>query len=72
MPSDPDSRFVDLETRIAYQEESIRILSEAVADQQKQIDGLKLFTRELLERIKAQSDSHPGAMDPAQEIPPHY
>lgn len=72
MSGENDTRFVELETRIAYQEESIRVLSDAVADQQRQIDQLKRFSRELLERIKSQADSNSGPGDPAQEVPPHY
>lgn len=67
-----EDRVVELETRSAYQEETIRVLNDAVADQQRQIERLKLYCQQLLERIQAQADAAQGPTVPADEIPPHY
>lgn len=66
-----EDRFIDLETRLAYQDESLRVLSDTVARQQKQIDRLDQLCRQMIERIKAQaSEAFKDA--PADERPPHY
>lgn len=66
-----EDRFIDLETRIAYQDESLRVLSDTIARQQQQIDRLEQLCRQLLERLKSQSqDVFKGTA--ADERPPHY
>ena len=66
-----EDRFIDLETRLSYQDEALRSLSDTVARQQKQIDYLELLCRQLLERAKAQGNEvFKGTA--ADEIPPHY
>lgn len=66
-----EDRFIDLETRLAYQDESIRSLSDTVARQQKQLDQLESLTRQLLERVRTINEPvFKGT--PADEIPPHY
>tara|TARA_R110000787_G_scaffold13918_15_gene43261 strand:- start:1338 stop:1550 length:213 start_codon:yes stop_codon:yes gene_type:complete len=67
-----EERLIDLESRIAYQDDTLRVLSDTVARQQKQIDQLQIFCRQLLERIKAQPDNQGEAYSPADELPPHY
>ncbi|MGQ0697570.1 MAG: SlyX family protein [Panacagrimonas sp.] len=66
-----EDRFIDLETRLSYQDESIRSLSDTVARQQKQIDQIEQMCRHLLERIKAQS-AEGFKTTAADERPPHY
>lgn len=66
-----EDRFIDLETRLAYQDEAIRSLSDTVARQQKKIDQLESLARQLLERVKALNEPiYKGT--PADEVPPHY
>jgi len=66
-----EDRFIDLETRLAYQDEAIRSLSDTVARQQKQLDQLEGLTRQLLERVKSLNEPvFKGT--PADEVPPHY
>lgn len=66
-----EQRLIELETRIAYQEETLRVLNEAVTRQQLQLDQVERRLRQLLERIKAQGEGGPGNA-PANEVPPHY
>jgi SlyX protein len=71
MNPDHEERFADLETRLAYQDDAIRSLSDTVARQQKQLDQLELLTRQLLERVRTLNEPvFKGT--PADEIPPHY
>ncbi len=66
-----DDRFIDLETRLAYQDEAIRSLSDTVARQQKRMDQLESLVRQLLDRVKSMNEPvYKGT--PADEIPPHY
>ncbi|MCC2656944.1 MAG: SlyX family protein [Panacagrimonas sp.] len=66
-----EDRFIDLETRLAYQDDAIRSLSDTIARQQKQLDQLESLTRQLLERVKTLNEPvFKGTA--ADEIPPHY
>ena len=64
-----EDRINELETRVAFQEESLQKLDEALADQQKQLSTLeyriKVMTEQLLE-------IDVGNPDPEDEKPPHY
>jgi SlyX protein len=72
MPQDTDDRLVDLETRLAYQDETLRVLSDTVARQQREIDRLQSLCRQMLERLKAQKDDALPPNSPDEEVPPHY
>lgn len=66
-----EDRLIDFEMRLAYQDETLRVLSDTVARQQKQIEQLDTLCRQLLERVKSQTaEVFKGT--PADEIPPHY
>lgn len=66
-----ESRMVDLEMRIAFQEETLRVLNEVVTRQQRQIEMLENTCRQLAERVARQgTDISRGT--PADEVPPHY
>lgn len=66
-----EDRFIDLETRLSYTDEALRVLSDTVIRQQRQIDQLEALCRQLLERLKSQGE--PGYKNtPADEVPPHY
>lgn len=61
-----EERWVEIETKLAFQERAIGRLEEAIREQQKQIDKL----RALCERLKAKSEAPPD--DPGDERPPHW
>lgn len=66
-----EDRLMDLETRIAFQEETLRVLDEVVTRQQKQIEMLEHTCRQLAERVaRVGQDIHRGTA--ADEVPPHY
>ena len=62
-----DERWVEIETKLSFQERAIGRLEESVREQQKQIDRLQA----LCERLKAKSASSPDS-DPGDERPPHW
>ncbi len=63
--------IMDLQSKIAYQEDSIQELSAVIIAMQKQIDGLELCCRELRDRMREASGSLGGGSDHAEK-PPHY
>jgi len=62
-----DERWIEIETKLAFQERAIGRLEESVREQQKQIDRLQA----LCERLKSKSAAGPDA-DPGDERPPHW
>jgi SlyX protein len=68
-----ETRFIDLETKLAYQEDAAQQLSDVVARQQRQIDALETALRALIERVNTLAVQEPGkATTPADDVPPHY
>jgi SlyX protein len=70
-----EAKLVDLQTRFAFQEDSLQALNDVVARQQQQIESLTralgLHREKLVELMEAQSGqmAHGGAAD---DRPPHY
>jgi SlyX protein len=68
---DPDARFVDLETRLTYQERTIEELNDVVIRQQDQIDTLTEKLEAVLNHIR--EGASPVKGEAADEPPPpHY
>lgn len=66
-----EDRLIDLETRFAYQEETLRVLNDIVTRQQERIERLEKLCRQLAERAVSSGD--PMFKTTAQdEVPPHY
>lgn len=62
-------RVDTLETRLAYQDDTIETLNQTITAQWKQIDLLMRKIAELGERLQEAEANAPG---PANEAPPHY
>lgn len=60
-----EERLVNIETQLAFQEQTIKELNEVLYAQQQEIDRLSKRVDELLHSI-------PGLDAPANEKPPHY
>lgn len=58
-----------LETRLAYQDDTIETLNQTITAQWKQIDALTRQFAQLNERLQEAEASAPG---PVNERPPHY
>jgi len=66
---------VDLQMRLAFQEQTIEELDLVVTKQQKQIDHLVHVIDELKQRVERQelkSEEAEEPFDPMLERPPHY
>lgn len=67
-----DSRLMDIETKLAYQEKTIRELNEVVCEQQTEIDRLSRICDKLMKMGREQARMAAATDAPANEKPPHY
>jgi SlyX protein len=63
-----EDRLEKIETRLAYQEKTIKDLNDVVYEQQKQIDKLASTCEMLMDLVRKNA----GSDAPANEKPPHY
>ncbi|MGZ4955565.1 MAG: SlyX family protein [Methylobacter sp.] len=66
-----DDRIIELEIKVAYQEDLQQELNKIVGRQQQQIDRLEATCSMLNERIKSLSVEG-SAGENVEEVPPHY
>lgn len=66
-----EQRLIELESRCAYQEETLQVLGNEVARQRQEIEQLDRRCRELQQRLASAGETL--APDSAQDnIPPHW
>jgi len=66
-----DERLIDIESKLAHQDQLMLELNEVVTEQQAKIMQLEQLYRSLVERVRAMGESIPG--DASQDDrPPHY
>ncbi len=66
-----DDRLIEIETKLAHQEDLVNELNTVVTDQQAQITRLEELCRSLLSRVRAISEAE-TAGGPEDDRPPHY
>ena len=66
-----EERFVELESRLAHQDQLLHTLNEALTSQQAQLMQLEELCRSLVDRVRSLGEGMPAG-DPADERPPHY
>lgn len=66
-----EERFIDLETRLAHQDQLLSELNDVVTAQQAKILQLDELCRSLISRVRSIGDAM-AANDPGDEKPPHY
>lgn len=66
-----EERFIDLESRLAHQDQLLHELNDVVTDQQAKIMQLEELCRSLTDRVRSIGDGGESG-DPADERPPHY
>jgi SlyX protein len=65
-----EERFVDIEVKLAHQEQVVNELNEVVTQQQAKLMQLEELCTSLLQRVRSIGES---SADPEQdERPPHY
>ncbi len=71
MTSVDDEKKIDIEIKLAHQEDLLLALNDALSNQQAQIAALELLCQSLVERIRALSEAG-GGNGQDDERPPHY
>ncbi len=66
-----EERFIDLETRLAHQDQLLDQLNNVVTEQQSKIMQLEALCKSLIQRVQAVGDGGSSA-DAGDERPPHY
>ncbi len=67
-----EQRIIEIETKLAYQEEMLTELNQVLTDQQMQLTSLERISRRLVERLESLGNAGEGGESPADERPPHY
>ncbi len=68
--SEHETRIIELETRLAFQEDSLQQLNDVVVEQQQSIDRLMTIVKVMNQQLKSiPSDLHGDGNEPP---PPHY
>lgn len=66
-----EERFIDLESRLAHQDQLLHELNDVVTGQQAKLMQLEELCRTLVDRVRSIGEGG-GSGDPADERPPHY
>ena len=69
MNHDQDERFVNIEIKLAHQEDLVDELNGIVYQQSRRIDQLEAMVAQLAEHIRNNAQSGPN---PVNDKPPHY
>ena len=64
-----EERFVDIEIKLAHQEDLVESLNQMVYQQSRRIDQLEALVSKLAENVRNNAHSGPGTLN---EKPPHY
>jgi len=67
-----EERFIDIESKMAFQEKTIKDLNDVILEQQKEIQRLGKICDALLRQGKELTELASGISAPANEKPPHY
>lgn len=65
-----EEKIIDIETRLAFQDDTLQELSDVIYRQQQQIDQLEKTVYQLLGKVEELMQSGPD--DIVDEKPPHY
>lgn len=66
-----EERFIDLESRLAHQDQLLNDLNDVVTEQQAKIMQLEELCRILIQRMSSLGEGMSGG-DTSDERPPHY
>jgi SlyX protein len=64
-----EERFVDIEIKLAHQEDLVETLNRTVYEQGRRIDQLEAMVLKLAEHLRGLQDA---GQQPLNERPPHY
>lgn len=64
-----EERFIDIEIKLAHQEDLVEELNQVVYQQSRRIDQLEAMVAKLAEHLR---NNTPSGQQPLNEPPPHY
>ncbi len=68
-----EQKIIELETKFSFQEDLLHGLNDALIQQQRQLDQLRLDLERLQSQIVEQQEANrSGAENTQREKPPHY
>jgi len=70
-----EDRFIDIETKLAHQEQLVSDLNEVLTEQQARLMQLEQLSKSLIDRVRAIAETGGDAGNdgsPVDERPPHY
>lgn len=67
-----DARLIEIETKLAFQEDALQTLSDVMARQERSIEQLQAKLDLVLQRLAELSENQVGPNSLAAEKPPHY
>jgi SlyX protein len=65
-------RLIEIETKLAFQEDTLQALNDVVCRQQAQIEQLEARLTLWVDRVRQMAESQVTINKPADEKPPHY
>jgi len=65
-------RLIEIETKLAFQEDALQTLSDVMTRQQQHIEQLEARLGLLTERLRQMTEEQAADFRPAHEKPPHY
>jgi SlyX protein len=66
-----ETKMVEIETKLAHQDQLLIELNQVMTDQQTQLMRLEELFTAMVERVRSLGDNSPDAA-PQDETPPHY
>lgn len=66
-----EQRIIELEIKVAYQEDLLQDLNSIVTQQQQQIDRLETVCKQLVEHLRNIQTNHYSEAE-GNQTPPHY
>jgi SlyX protein len=66
-----EERFIDLESRLAHQDQLLHELNDVVTGQQVKLMQLEALCQSLVQRVRSIGEGGESG-DPAAQRPPHY
>lgn len=66
-----EERLIEIESKIAFQEDAVQELNKVIYQQQKQIDQLEAICSALINHVRDLSDAM-AETSTGNEKPPHY
>ncbi|MDD5227700.1 MAG: SlyX family protein [Methylococcales bacterium] len=67
-----ENRLIELEIKVAYQDDLLQTLNDIIATQQQKIDRLERAYKTIHERVDSLASKSPEESLPNHELPPHY